>query len=493
MTMFTRRGFLKATAGAGAFAALSGLVSAYPFSRVRGANDDIRIAIIGVGSSVSMGGKGKQHIEIFRHIEGVRIVALCDADRSILAEQAAKFSEQRENVDTHVDMRDVLERKDIDAVVIATPNHWHSLAAVWACQAGKDVYVEKPVSHNIWEGRKIVEAARKYGRIVQAGTQSRSDEALQEVFQYINEGKLGRIKCVHGLCYKRRESIGKVDGPQEIPPDVDYDLWSGPVPMEPLMRKNLHYDWHWFWSTGNGDIGNQGIHEMDMCRWVLGEKAVAPRAVSVGGRFGYDDDGQTPNTQVTILDYEAAPIIFEVRGLTRKAGDQAMDNYRTQRVGIVVQCEDGCFAGGAGGGWVYDATGTRVRQFSSTGGGGHQANFIKAVRSRKKEDLNAEILDGHISSSLCHLANVSYRLGKEAQAEEVRETVKNGADMGDTLDRLFAHLEANEIDLSATPLMLGAAVEMNVEAERFTGKTSAEANKLLKRNYRKPFVVPEEV
>ena len=310
MKSITRRDFVKGSMAAG-------LSLAAPFSRARGANDDIRVAVVGIRS------QGSNHINWFRNIPGVRIVAICDADKQFLDREEAKFKERNEKVDTYVDYRKLLEDKNIDAIVTATPNHWHALVTIWACQAGKDVYVEKPVSHTIWEGRQMVKAARKYNRIVQAGTQRRSDTGLMEAVEYIRRGNLGKIRVVYGIVYVERGSIGKVDGPQPIPPTVDYDLWCGPAPKTPLMRKNLHYDWHWVWPTGDGDFGNNGIHFIDVCRWFIGADKLAPRVMSIGGRFGYIDDGETPNTQIVLLDYEPAPIIFEVRGLTRAKGDPA--------------------------------------------------------------------------------------------------------------------------------------------------------------------------
>jgi len=427
----------------------------------------------------------------------VRVVAICDVDRDILGSEYKKFESRNEKVDAYVDVRKLLEDKTIDGVVIATPNHWHALITIWACQAGKDVYVEKPVSHNIWEGRKMVEAARKYNRIVQAGTQKRSDEGLQQVFEYIREGNLGKILVARGFCYKRRKSIGKVNGPQPVPLSVDYNLWTGPAPLRPLVRKELHYDWHWVWPTGNGDIGNQGVHEMDLCRWALGQKGLAPQVMSVGGRFGYIDDGQTANTQIAILDYQPAPLIFEVRGLPRKKDDPAMDNYRGIRIGIVIECEGGYFAGGGGGGWVYDNKGQKIKQFKGDGGGGHYANFIKAMRTRKVADLNADILEGHISSALCHMANISYRLGRLSSPEEIREQIRVQPQATETFERFYEHLFANWIDISKTRATLGPWLEMDTKKEKFVGVErfgiAYWANQLLKRDYRPPFVVPERV
>src|SRR5688572_23846655 len=284
-----RRRFLTTTAAGAAAIALP--VSPIHARRLRRrSSDEIRVAVIGFN------GRGRDHIGNFSKMEGVRVVALCDADSSVLAREEKALSERGITAFTCTDMRHIMERKDVDAVSIATPNHWHALASIWACQSGKDVYIEKPVSHNVWEGRQLVNAARKYDRIVQAGTQARSSAAIAEAFVWMRAGNLGTIRLARGMCYKPRRSIGKVDGPQTVPSNIDYDLWTGPAEMKPLMRKMLHYDWHWDFNTGNGDLGNQGIHQMDLCRWALGESRLAPAVGSIGGRFGYEDDGNTPNT-----------------------------------------------------------------------------------------------------------------------------------------------------------------------------------------------------
>jgi len=483
MSKVTRRDFIKSSLAAGVTMTLLS-----PYSRVRGANDDIRIAVVGVG------GQGSNHIDYFRKLPGVRVVALCDADKDHLNKRVEDFKKRNETVDGYIDVRKLLENKNIDAITTATPNFWHSLVVVWACQAGKDVYVEKPVSHNIWEGRKAVEAARKYNRIVQTGTQKRSDEGLIEAFKYIREGNLGAIKWARGFCYKPRGSIGKVNGPQPVPASVDYDLWCGPADMLPLMRKNLHYDWHWVWNTGNGDIGNQGIHEMDLARWALGQKGLAPAVIGIGGRFGYDDDAETANTQIAFLDYKPAPLIFEVRGLPRKAGETGMDVYRkVTQIGVVVQCENGYFAGGDGGGWTYDKDGNKLKQFKGEGGGRHHQNFIDAVRSRKTSDLNADIEEGHLSSSLCHMGNISYRLGQKKSAEEIKEMIKDNSELTDSFERFLSHLAANNVDLGKTPATIGPMLTMDVKKESFVGQSADMANMLVKRNYREPYVIPDKV
>ena len=241
------------------------------FARARGANDEIRIGVIGVGSNVKIGGKGKGDIRSWRKLPGVRVTAICDVDENILQAEAEQFKKWGEPVRAFRDLRRMLECDDIDAVNITTPNHWHALATVWACQAGKDVYVQKPASHNIFEGRKMVEAARRYGRIVLCTSGSREPTGYAEALAWVRQGGLGKIQLIYGVNYKPRPSIGKVRQPQPIPKGLDYDLWSGPAPMQPLRREFLHYDWHWDWQTGNGDIGNMGIHYLDGCRMATGQ------------------------------------------------------------------------------------------------------------------------------------------------------------------------------------------------------------------------------
>ena len=480
----TRRSFVKTTLAAGAGLALPRVGTA----GAPGANDTIRVAVAGVRS------KGGGHIKQLLEMPGVQIVALCDPDSNLLEERLGELAEQGVQAKGYRDIRNLLERDDIDALTIATCNHWHALMTVWACQAGKDVYVEKPASHNIWEGRKMVEAARTYGRIVQHGTQSRSHTGNAEVFAWLHEGHLGKILYAHGICYRERNSIGKVDGPQPIPPHIDYDLFTGPAPMEPLMRKNLHYDWHWVWPTGNGEIGNQGPHEWDLCRWALRHDKLPRSAVSVGGRFVWDDDGTTPNTQIAVAMYEPGepPIVFEVQNLRASAESAHMSAHKGVRVGLVVQCEGGYFAG-TDGGYVYDNDGNRMKQFKGSGGGSHMANFFAAVRSRKKEDLHADIAEGHLSCVPLHMSNVAYRLGREADPDEIRASIAGKGDAEDTLNRILEHLMANRVDLQADRLRLGPWVEFDPAAERFTGALADRAEVYRSRDYRAPFVMPDRV
>ncbi len=488
MNPVNRRSFLRTSALAAAGAALS----ARTWAQSPGANGDIRVAVVGLN------GRGRNHLQSLQRVKGVRVVALCDVDSSVLARAKKSLAEEGSDVRTYVDLRELLAQKDIDAVSIASPNHQHSLQAVWACQAGKDVYVEKPVSHNVWEGRQLVHAAARHNRVVQCGTQIRSGEGLQEAVAWVRSGKLGRITAARGFCYKRRDSIGRADAPLQIPANINFDLWCGPAPLVPPRRLRLHYDWHWVHVTGNGDVGNQGIHQMDVARWFLGETGLPRTTLSVGGRLGYADDGDTPNTQVVIHDYASAPLIFEVRGLPAKAGTaagggrrgDAMDNFRGVGVGNVIDCEGGSvvstnyFTATA-----YDKAGKVVREFK--GSDRHMQNFIDVVRSRKKADLYGPIEEGHISSALCHLGNISHVLGKASQPDALRERIRGNAGLSEACGRMMEHLGANTVDLKATPLTLGALLQIAPGTERFTGEFAAAANPLLTRQYRAPFTVPD--
>lgn len=477
--MQSRREFLKSTIGVAGAAYLP----ASSWRAVRGANDDIRLAVVGFHS------RGQAHIEEFSKIPGVRIVALCDCDRNVLDAGIAKLDKAGIKATGYQDVRKLLESREIDAISTATPNHWHSLITVWGCQAGKDVYVEKPVSHNVFEGRKAVEAARLYNRIVQAGTQSRSDAKLHEAFEWLREGHLGSVKVARGLCYKPRTSIGLVGGATPVPDGLDYDLWCGPAAKTQIMRRSLHYDWHWVWNTGNGDIGNQGVHQIDIARWALGRRDLPSSVFSIGGRLGYVDDGETANTQMVVMKYGDALLVFEVRGLPSKTGGRSMDRYRGQDIGHVIECEGGYIAGTV----AYDNAGKEIRRFTGEGRQmeGHFANFITAVRSRKRSDLKADILEGHLSSALCHLGNISYRRGLATPEDRVRDSVKADTVASETLARMEEHLAANGVDLAKSRLTLGPTLRFDASAEKFLDDT--EANSLLTRPYRRGFVVPEIV
>jgi predicted dehydrogenase len=373
----------------------------------------------------------------------------------------------------------VFDDKSVDVVSIATPNHWHALAAVWAMQAGKDVYVEKPVSHNVVEGRRMVETARRHGRICQGGTQYRSVGANREAAQYVREGKLGKIRLARCLTYGLRRSIGP-PGNYPVPPGVDYNLWAGPAPMGPVTRKSFHYDWHWFWDYGSGEIGNNNIHCVDLMRLLTNLSGLGNGVLSYGGRQLHDA-GQTASTQIAIHDYGELTVAQEVRNLKTPP-----PRYGAS---VLLVGSEGYLAGNEKTATVYDPAGKLVRKFEGPGQD-HFANFIQAVRSRKREDQNAEILEGHQSTAMIHVANISYRLGRPtAPAEIVRrlESLKGNENALETFDLVKEHLAANGVDIAREPLTLGPWLRIDAQRESFVDAPAAAA--MLGREYRKPFVL----
>jgi predicted dehydrogenase len=493
----SRRAFLKTATVATA----ATLLSARSWGQVAGANGDVRVAVVGLN------GRGKNHLTSLRRVPGVRIVAICDVDTAVLDQTAADLAKEGITPEKFTDVRALLTSPNVDAITIATPNHWHALMGIWACQAGKDVFVEKPVSHNIWEGRQLVAAATKYNRVVQAGMQVRSGEGLEEAVQWVRAGNLGKITIARGFCYKRRKSIGRTTGPQPVPATVNYDLWLGPAPEAGPRRARFHYDWHWFNAYGNGDVGNQGIHQMDVARWFLGEKGLPRHTLSIGGRLGYTDDGETPNTQVVVHDYATAPLVFEVRGLPAvadpnegqpgAAGAEAagalaatMDKYRGVNVGNIIDCEGGSVVtGNYFSATAYDRDGKVLREFKGTDR--HMQNFIDVVRSRKTAELHGPIEQGHISSALGHLGGISHALGAVVARDELSGAFRPDTPTAEATGRMLQHLGANNVDFAKTPLMMGRPLAINPETEQFTGDGAAAANALLKRDYRAPYTVPQ--
>ena len=411
-----------------------------------GAGERVNLAVIGLGA------RGLQHIKDYATLSDCRIAAVCDIDADRLARgQATVLAATGAKPKAFSDLRQLYEDKSIDAVSIATCNHWHALATIWACQAGKDVYVEKPASHNILEGRRMVEAARKYSRIVQVGSQGRSLSHRREAIERLRQGVIGKVYLAKGLCFKRRKSIGhKPDSP--VPPGVDYDLWCGPAAKLPFNPNRFHYNWHWFWNTGNGDIGNQGVHEMDFALWGLGTESLPPSVVSTGGKYLYDDDQETPNTQFTVFDYGDCQLQFEVRGLlTGSEGGVTADG--DHYIGNIFLGSEGTMAVDVNGYRVFRGekrelqVDVKYREAEKWDNHPHMQNFLDAVRSRKVASLNTDIEIGQRAAALCHLANISYRTGRKLRFDPSRE--------------MFV----------ADP----------------------EANRFLTRAYRSPFVVPEKV
>jgi predicted dehydrogenase len=407
-------------------------------------NDTVRVACVGVR------GRGRSHIRAYSQMPNVEIVAMCDIDESVLNSRLSDLEKTNgKRPAAFTDLRKLLEDKSIDAISIATPNHHHTLQTIWACQAGKDVYVEKPCSHDMFEARQIVAAAQKYNRVVQQGTQQRSAIGREAVRQ-MREGLIGDVYMARGLCYKRRDTISRKPV-EAVPAGVNYDLWLGPAPEHPFTANRFHYNWHWFWDYGNGDIGNQGIHQVDMARWGLGVKY--PTKVSaIGGHFMFDDDQETPNDLSASFEFNDGGVkkmmTFEVRHwiTNHEAG---VTETEQGTVGAIFYGSEGYLTVWSEDYGKYTSFLGREQKPGPTGSdlGNHFANFIDVVRSRKMDDLNAPVEEGAISTTLVHLANVSYRLGR-------------------TL-----HFDAATYSCTGDP----------------------EANRMFRRTYRKPFVVPEKV
>lgn len=506
MNNWTRKEFLKASLlGGSAAAVLASRTRVYGATAPASgsANGDVRVACCGINAQ----GRGHMMDYASGKIPGARLVAVCDADSDVLNKRAAEAEKamgEKGNSDKlarYGDVRKLLEDKNVDAVVFAPPNHWHSLMTIWALQAGKDVYVEKPLSHNIWEGRQAVEASKKYSKnIVQTGTQNRSSNDIAAAIEYIQSGKLGKILWSRGTCYKQRDSIGKTDGPQTIPASVDYELWTGPADLIPPHRNGpkgpIHYDWHWFWNYGGGDISNQGIHQMDVARWMLGAKGLPTDVQSIGGRFGYRDDAETPNTLISVFNYKnSAPLIFEVRGLPRQKGMRAMDVYRGgSSIGVCVQCENGYVTvSEAGNAVIYDNDKKVIQKLAEGGNGEHRRNFIKAVKERKV--THGLIEECHYSTSLCHLGNISYRVGAEKSNEAIAESIASHEPTKEAYGRMVEHLKANQVDFAATPAQMGPLLKIDGKTEMASGSepfvAAANNNPIRKRTGRGSFKVPE--
>jgi len=439
----TRRVFLRSSAGvAGAF--------------LLGANSRIRVAVVGLYR------RGRDHIRCFHKLakeENVEVAALCDIDEKVLHERAAEYQKlSGRKVPLVTDLRKLLEDPSVDAISYATPNHWHALGTIWACRAGKDVFLEKPASHTMVEGRRMIEAARKYNRIVQHGTQSRSNPAMHEGMAKLREGVIGEIYMARGMAYKWRESIGRIKE-EPAPPGVHYDLWVGPAPMKPFTRQRFHIYWHYLWDYGNGEIGNQGVHQLDIMRWGLGLDTHPTTVQSLGGRYVHHDDQETPNTQVASFQYQGRNLLlqFDVRHWITNHEADIGDLYPSRGRGNVV----GVIFYGSEGYMVmpdYSSYYTFLGRERKPGPKGecvrdpgtnldHFRNFLRAMRSRKHTDLTADIEEGHKTVALTHLANISYRTGR--------------------------------------------TLRFDPAAERFPG--DEEANRLLTRTYRAPYLLPEKV
>ena len=474
-----RRTSLQAGSAASASLILAGTQAS---GRVLGANDRLRIAVIGVN------GRGQAHIDGYSGLDNVEVACLVDPDQRVLDNSLKKFHERaggNSKCTGETDIRKVLEDKSIDAISIATPNHWHSLMTIWGAQAGKHVYVEKPLSHDIAEGRVAVEAQRKYGVVVQHGTQARSNASLAGLHEAIHAGKFGRLKIAYGYCCKPRNGIGSK--PVSASPEhLDWDLWRGPADIDAFHANLVHYNWHWFWKTGNGDLNNQGTHQLDIARWAIDPDQTHPvRAMAIGGRFQWNDQGETPNTMFAMAEYPNGQyVFFNVRNVKYEGYENQVENeYYFEDGGRIVR------------GVYYPKGSDKGEKVKVPGGkvtpGGNWGSFIAAVRANDPSMANGNVEDAHYACVLGHLMNNSYRLGEEVPFSKKAGRFGDNADAAEHFGRLHEIMDSGVGVKDSEKYTVGPMLEFDPETERHVGNLADKANALLKDPNRKGFEIPE--
>ncbi len=470
---------------------MAGVASFFPTPAqiTLGANERVRLG------SISCGGRANELLGGFKNFEDVDIVALCDPDSALVG----KTSEKYKGAKTFADCRQLLDDKDIDAVIVATCDHWHCLGAIWAMQAGKDVYVEKPLAHNIWEGIQTVDAARKYKRVCQVGMQQRSDKMQQEIKDFLHKEKaIGEIKYARVNHYSPRNPIGKNAKPLEYPATVDKNLWLGPAEDLPLYRDKLHYDWHWAWNTGTGEMGNWGVHVLDDCRNnVLLDCTEFPKRILAGGaRSAYNDDGETPNIHFAYFDSGSIPVVLGLSTLAMKDQRSAGD-HPGPGSGYIAYCEGGRLEGQRGRAQAFDADGKLIKEFKGNSGQReHQRNFIDAIFSRDYKSLNAEVAIGKATSEWCNMANIAFKCGKSMSSDRAAEVAKaaTGAEQiwGEVLTSAQKTLQTHGISMIDSEIVVSEMLEFDADKRQFVGQDAELANSFIKRKYRNAeFTVPE--
>lgn len=489
MQKLSRRQIIRSSVLAGSVAA----VATTPTRRLWAANDELRLGFIGCG------GRGNELLKAFEKIDGVQIRGLCDADESAVKKTHRLYPAAK----TYSDLRELIGDSNIDAVVIAACNHWHCLAAIWAMQAGKDVYVEKPLSHSQWEGEQTVAAARRYNRIVQVGTQQRSDPMQVEIKDFLHRKMaLGDIKAVRVNRYGVRDAIGKTTEPLKIDPSVNYDLWLGPALDKPIFRNKLQYDWHWDFNTGSGEMGNWGVHVLDDVRNVVFRDSVsAPRRIfGGGGRVLWNDAGETPNLHFAYFDTGSIPVFMGLANITNGQSSSANNDGSSKSrnsaaehpgpaSGYIVYCEGGRFEGQRGKGTAFDKDGKQIKAFKGTSGMGlHQQNFADAVRSRDRSSLNAEVQVGHDSSGWCNFANIAYRAG--GSFDRRNSTKVDSPYWSELMSSIDSLLGRHGTSVEKAGLMLSPVLTIDPKTQRFVGDHAESANRFIRREYRKGFEVP---
>jgi hypothetical protein len=480
MSELNRRNFVATTAMAGLATSLR------PVRAHALANDEIRLGFI------ACGGRAGEHMSAFKNVPGVKMAGFCDPDEGKSKNAANNFAPDAK---TWTDLRRLIDDKDIDAVVIAACNHWHCLAAIWAMQAGKDVYVEKPLSHSQWEGEQTIAAARKYKRICQVGTQQRSDPMQAEIKNFLHEEKaLGAIKSARVNRYGVRDSIGLRSTPLTIDPKIDYNVWLGPAQDRPIYRDKFHYDWHWDFNTGSGEMGNWGVHVLDDLRnnVFLDKVSLPKRIFGAGGRVAWKDAGETPNVHFVYFDTGSVPVVIGLSNLPSTPGGKKSPDVPGPGSGYIAFCEGGRLEGQRGSAKAFDAAGKEIRSFKGNSGGKlHQQNFIDAVRQRNPKILNTDVQVGHDSTGWCNLANIAFRTGAEYSKERAESVqVKEWRSL---LEEMEKHVEDHGLKLQSSDFKLSPMLTMDPSTGRFVGENAEKANSFLKREYRAPFIVPEVV
>jgi len=435
--------------------------------------DVVRMAVIGAG------GFGKKHVARLADRKDVVLQYICDADlarANLRADEAEKLSGRRPQVVQ--DMRTIFDDKNVDAVSMATPHHWHAVGGVWAMQAGKDLYLEKPVSHAFNEGEVLVAAARKLGRVCQAGLHRRANPSLAAGAEYVRSGQLGKVSLATCLTWLRRKGIGE-PGTFPVPDTVNLDLWAGPAPLKAPARKRFHYDWHWSWETGNGAIGNNGVHRVDLVRWALGLKGLGDFTMSYGARTGTPDAGETPNSHITLQKFGDTTVVQDIRG-------RSTEKHSYCNNGVVIEGEDGIIVCCSKQATLFETNGTKVKTFA-----GEQeesfCSFLDAVRNENPSLVACDIEEGHLSSALCHLSNVSYRLGGKVDDEVVQAAVDK-LDIDDRARRLMSETRTHLTESgSKARFVVGATLDTSGDRVR----NNSDAVALLERTYRAPYVLPK--
>lgn len=479
MSRLSRRSFMASAAAASA-------AMTFPSAARSGmAIDDVNLGFI------SCGNRAGQHMGMFSKVAGVNIAAVCDPDEGRVGAAQKRYAKAT----GYADLRKVLDDDSVDAVVVATTNHWHCLASIWAMQAGKDVYVEKPLSHSQWEGRQTVNAARQYKRVCQVGTQQRSDPMQAEIKQFLHQEKaLGEIQTARVNRFGVRGPIGKRSTPLKIDESVNYDLWLGPAQDKPIYRDKLQYDWHWDFNTGSGEMGNWGVHVLDDLRNnVFQDKVKLPKRVfGAGGRVVWNDAGDTPNVHFVYFDTGSIPVVIALTNLTAGPKERKSPNRPGPGSGYIAYCEGGRFEGQRGGAKAFDKSGKLIKQFKGNGGNGlHHENFIAAVRSRDVDSLNTDVEMGHLSTGWCNLANIAYQTGTPFRKADADVVQGDNGIWESIVDEMGRHIGAHGVKLQSDDIKLSPMLTVDVENEVFTGAHADQANRFVKREYRAGYEVPE--